>query len=93
MAEEKQVFSIDVAGRTFSVEIGELAKQANGAALVHYGDTTVLSTATGSKEPKDLPFFPLTRTTKSVYTLLVRSLEVSLNGKDVRVTKQSLHPA
>ncbi|WJE17513.1 polyribonucleotide nucleotidyltransferase [Halobacillus sp. ACCC02827] len=60
MAEEKQVFSIDVAGRTFSVEIGELAKQANGAALVHYGDTTVLSTATGSKEPKDLPFFPLT---------------------------------
>ncbi|REJ09557.1 MULTISPECIES: polyribonucleotide nucleotidyltransferase [Halobacillus] len=60
MAEEKQVFSIDVAGRTFSVEIGELAKQANGAALIHYGDTTVLSTATGSKEPKDLPFFPLT---------------------------------
>ncbi|RWZ60445.1 polyribonucleotide nucleotidyltransferase [Halobacillus fulvus] len=60
MAEEKQVFSIDVAGRTFSVEVGELAKQANGAALIHYGDTTVLSTATGSKEPKDLPFFPLT---------------------------------
>ncbi|WP_226578877.1 polyribonucleotide nucleotidyltransferase [Halobacillus litoralis] len=60
MAEEKQVFSIDVAGRTFTVEIGELAKQANGAALIHYGDTTVLSTATGSKEPKDLPFFPLT---------------------------------
>ncbi|UOQ43011.1 polyribonucleotide nucleotidyltransferase [Halobacillus salinarum] len=60
MPEEKQVFSIDVAGRTFSIEIGELAKQANGAALIHYGDTTVLSTATGSKEPKDLPFFPLT---------------------------------
>ncbi|QAS50952.1 polyribonucleotide nucleotidyltransferase [Halobacillus litoralis] len=60
MAEEKQVYSIEVAGRTFSVEIGELAKQANGAALIHYGDTTVLSTATGSKEPKDLPFFPLT---------------------------------
>ncbi|SFF71055.1 polyribonucleotide nucleotidyltransferase [Halobacillus alkaliphilus] len=60
MADEKQVFSIDVAGRTFSVEVGELAKQANGAALIHYGDTTVLSTATGSKEPKDLPFFPLT---------------------------------
>lgn len=60
MADEKQVFSIDVAGRTFSVEVGELAKQANGAALIHYGDTTVLSTATGSTEPKDLPFFPLT---------------------------------
>ncbi|UOQ93262.1 polyribonucleotide nucleotidyltransferase [Halobacillus shinanisalinarum] len=60
MAEEKQVFSIDVAGRTFSVEVGELAKQANGAAMISYGDTAVLSTATGSKEPKDLPFFPLT---------------------------------
>ncbi|TGB04757.1 polyribonucleotide nucleotidyltransferase [Halobacillus salinus] len=60
MADEKQVFSIDVAGRTMSVEVGELAKQANGAALIHYGDTTVLSTATGSTEPKDLPFFPLT---------------------------------
>ncbi|UOR12685.1 polyribonucleotide nucleotidyltransferase [Halobacillus amylolyticus] len=60
MAEEKQVFSIDVAGRTFSVEVGELAKQASGAAMISYGDTSVLSTATGSKEPKDLPFFPLT---------------------------------
>ncbi|MFD2925570.1 polyribonucleotide nucleotidyltransferase [Halobacillus naozhouensis] len=60
MAEEKQVFSIEVAGRTFSVEVGELAKQANGAAMISYGDTSVLSTATGSKEPKDLPFFPLT---------------------------------
>ncbi|MFD1018232.1 polyribonucleotide nucleotidyltransferase [Thalassobacillus hwangdonensis] len=60
MAEEKQVFSIDVAGRTFSIEIGELAKQASGACMVRYGDTSVLSAATGSKEPKDLPFFPLT---------------------------------
>lgn len=60
MAEEKQVFSIEIAGRPFSVEVGELAKQANGACLITYGDTTVLSTATGSKEPKDLPFFPLT---------------------------------
>ncbi len=60
MADEKQVFSIEVAGRTFSVEVGELAKQANGAAMIRYGDTSVLSTATGSKEPKDLPFFPLT---------------------------------
>ncbi|MCP3031241.1 polyribonucleotide nucleotidyltransferase [Halobacillus sp. A1] len=60
MAEENQVFSIDVAGRTFSVEVGELAKQASGAAMIKYGDTSVLSAATGSKEPKDLPFFPLT---------------------------------
>ncbi len=60
MAENKQVFSIDVAGRPLSVEVGELAKQANGACMIRYGDTSVLSTATGSKEPKDLPFFPLT---------------------------------
>ena len=60
MAEEKKVFSTEISGRPFSVEIGELAKQANGACMVQYGDTSVLATATGSKEPKDLPFFPLT---------------------------------
>lgn len=60
MAEEKQLFSTEIAGNTFTVEIGELAKQANGACMIHYGDTAVLSTATASKEPKDLPFFPLT---------------------------------
>src|SRR5690625_2410791 len=59
MAADKQVFSTEIAGQTFSVEIGELAKQANGACLVQYGDTSVLSTATASKEPRDLPFFPL----------------------------------
>ncbi|GAA4059766.1 polyribonucleotide nucleotidyltransferase [Amphibacillus indicireducens] len=56
----KQIFKTEIAGTPFSVEVGELAKQANGACIVHYGDTSVLATATGSKEPKDLPFFPLT---------------------------------
>ncbi|MCD5322732.1 MULTISPECIES: polyribonucleotide nucleotidyltransferase [Pontibacillus] len=60
MAEEKQVFSTEIAGRPLRIEIGELAKQASGACMVQYGDTSVLATATGSKEPKDLPFFPLT---------------------------------
>lgn len=60
MDQEKQTFSINWAGRTLSVEIGQLAKQANGAALIRYGDTVVLSTATASKEPKPLDFFPLT---------------------------------
>ncbi len=60
MDQEKQTFSMDWAGRTLTVEIGQLAKQANGAALVRYGDTVVLSTATASKEPKPLDFFPLT---------------------------------
>lgn len=60
MDQEKQVFSIDLAGRELVVEAGQLAKQANGAVLVRYGDTAVLSTATASKEPKNVDFFPLT---------------------------------
>jgi len=60
MGQEKQIFSIEWAGRPLTVEIGQLAKQANGAALIRYGDTAVLSTATASKEPKKLDFFPLT---------------------------------
>ncbi len=60
MEQEKHVFSIDWVGRPLTVEIGELAKQANGAVLVRYGDTVVLSTATASKEPKGVDFFPLT---------------------------------
>lgn len=53
-------FQLELAGRTLVVETGELAKQAGGAALVRYGDTVVLVTATGSKEAKDIDFFPLT---------------------------------
>lgn len=53
-------FSIELAGRKLSFEIGEVAKQANGAAMVRYGDTSVLVAATASSQPKDLPFFPLT---------------------------------
>ncbi|MBU5466731.1 polyribonucleotide nucleotidyltransferase [Virgibacillus sp. MSJ-26] len=60
MSENKKVFSTEIAGNKFSVEVGELAKQANGACMIQYGDTSVLATATASKEPKDLPFFPLT---------------------------------
>ena len=43
-------YSMELAGRTLTVDINRVAKQANGAALMHYGDTTVLSTATASKE-------------------------------------------
>lgn len=60
MGQDKQVFSIDLAGRTLTVETGQLAKQANGAALIRYGDTAILSTATASKTPKSVDFFPLT---------------------------------
>ena len=56
----KQVFSTTWGGRPLSVEIGQLAKQANGAVLVRYGDTVVLSAVVASKEAKDADFFPLT---------------------------------
>ncbi|WP_373214177.1 polyribonucleotide nucleotidyltransferase [Ruminococcus sp. 5_1_39BFAA] len=53
-------YSMDLAGRTLTVDIGRVAKQANGAALMHYGDTTVLATATASKAPREgIDFFPL----------------------------------
>ncbi len=58
----KQVFSMDFNGRNLTVETGELAKQANGAVLVRYGDTVVLSTACASNVAKDTDFFPLTVT-------------------------------
>lgn len=57
---EKKVFSYEWAGRPLVVEVGQLAKQANGAAMVRYGETAVLATATMSKHPKPLDFFPLT---------------------------------
>lgn len=60
MEQEKREFSFDWAGRELILEVGEKAKQANGSVFVRYGDTAVLSTATASKQPKDLPFFPLT---------------------------------
>ena len=53
-------FSMELAGRTLTVEVGRVAAQANGAAFMHYGDTVVLSTATASDKPRDgIDFFPL----------------------------------
>ena len=53
-------YSMELAGRTLTVDIGRVAKQANGAAFMHYGETTVLSTATASDKPRDgIDFFPL----------------------------------
>jgi polyribonucleotide nucleotidyltransferase len=56
---EKKV-RMDLGGRPLEMETGRLAKQANGAVLVRYGETVVLCTVTASSEPKDLDFFPLT---------------------------------
>ena len=53
-------FSMELAGRTLTVDVGRVAKQANGAAFMHYGDTVVLSTASASEKPRDgIDFFPL----------------------------------
>ncbi len=53
-------FSMELAGRTLTVDVGRVAKQANGAVFMHYGDTVVLSTATASDKPREgIDFFPL----------------------------------
>ena len=57
---EKKVYSYEWGGRLLQVEIGQLAKQANGAVLVRYGDTVVLTAVVGTKQAKDTDFFPLT---------------------------------
>ena len=55
-----QSYSMELAGRTLTVDINRVGKQANGCAFMHYGDTTVLSTATASEKPRDgIDFFPL----------------------------------
>ena len=55
-----KTYSMDLAGRKLSVDIGRVGKQANGCAFMHYGDTTVLCTATASDKPRDgIDFFPL----------------------------------
>ncbi len=55
-----QSFSMELAGRTLTVDVGRVAKQANGAAFMHYGETTVLCTATASEKPREgIDFFPL----------------------------------
>ncbi len=55
-----KTFSMELAGRTLSVDVGRVGAQANGCAFMHYGETTVLSTATASEKPRDgIDFFPL----------------------------------
>ena len=53
-------YSMELAGRTLTVDVGRVAKQANGAVLIHYGETVILSTATASDKPREgIDFFPL----------------------------------
>ncbi|MBF0714328.1 polyribonucleotide nucleotidyltransferase [Gemella sp. GH3] len=60
MFQDKKIYKTTLADKDLIVEIGEVARQANAAVLVRYGDTVVLTTAVASKEAKDVDFFPLT---------------------------------
>lgn len=93
MGQDKQVFSIDWAGRELTVEVGQLAKQANGAAMIRYGDTAVLSTATASKEPKTVDFFPLTVNYEERLYAVGKIPGALLKEKDVRARKRFLQAA
>ena len=94
-------YSIELGGRTLTMEIGKIAKQANGAVLVRYGDTAVVVAATGTKTPREgVDFFPLTVDfeekmyavgkipggfIKKKCTLWVKSPAALLNVKDARL--------
>ena len=60
MFQDKKIYTTQWAGKQLTVELGEMARQANAAVVVKYGDTVVLTTAVASKEAKDVDFFPLT---------------------------------
>ncbi len=63
-------YEMELAGRTLRVDVDRVAKQANGAVLMHYGDTTVLCTATASEKPREgIDFFPLKRRVQRAYVL------------------------
>mgnify|MGYP000529681128 CR=1 FL=1 len=87
-------YSMELAGRTLTVDIGRVAKQANGAALMHYGDTTVLATATASKEPREgIDFFPLSvEYEEKMYASRTTRDGLQQEERVRQASMQSLHP-
>ncbi|WP_418304054.1 hypothetical protein [Novibacillus thermophilus] len=81
-------YEYDLGGRPLVIETGKLAKQANGAVMVRYGDTAVLATATASDEPKDLDFFPLTVNYEERLYAVGKIPGGLLSGKGVPVRRQ-----
>lgn len=79
----KQVFETTFFGRPLRVEIGQVAKQANGAALIRYGETTVLSAAVMSKKMASGDFFPLQVNYEEKCTLQASSQEALTSVRDV----------
>ena len=89
----KKTFEIDFAGRHLSVETGEIAKQADGAALVRFGETVTLSTAVASDKPRDGDFFPLTVDYIEKCTPAEGSRSPSFVGKAARIPTEPSRPA
>ena len=86
-----KTFEMELAGRTLRVDVGRVAKQANGAVLMHYGDTTVLCTATASEKPRDgIDFFPLSVEYKERMEA-ERFLGDSIREKEKHLRMLSLH--
>ena len=84
----EESFKTEWANRSLTIETGQLAKQANGAVLVRYGETVVLSTAVASKEPRDTDFFPLMVNFEEKMYAAGKIPGGFKNVKDVLVTKQ-----
>lgn len=85
----KQEFHLDFCGRGITVETGEIAKQADGAVIIRYGDTVTLSTACASNTAKEgIDFFPLTVSLKKNYIPLVRFQVVSYVVKEDQANMQ-----
>ena len=82
---EKKVFSYNWGGRQLTVEIGQLAKQANGAVLVRYGDTVVLTAAVGTKQAKIQISSVNSELRRKKFMQQVKSWRVSSNVKVVPV--------
>ena len=86
-------FSMELAGRTLTVEIGKVAAQANGAALMRYGDTVVLSTATASEKPREgIDFFPLSVEFEEKMYAVGKIPEDLIRERVRHLNMQFLHP-
>ena len=86
---EEQKFQMDFAGRPLVIEVGKLAKQASGAALVRYGDTAVFVTATGRRKPVKMQTFSRSLSImKKRCILSVKSPAALSNAKGNRLNRQ-----
>ena len=89
-----KTFSMELAGRTLSVDVGRVGAQANGCAFMHYGETTVLSTATASEKPRDgIDFFPLSVEYEEKMYAVGKFREDLIREKERQARMRFLHAA